>query len=382
VTVAVIASKAERRAAFVNWPVVYEGMDALGVDALVAFSAAGTYYFSGCFNEEQLFIHERIGIVVVPREGEPTLIICSSEEPLARATGWLEDVRTYAEHFSPIEALAKVLVERGLERGRLGLETEFLPITYHRQLAQRVPRATLLEANAVLARARWVKMPAEIERIQHAVVTSDQAVHAAWKRSHPGDTERQIQAKMIEELARRGADRFLMRVASGPDTHISHHDPTDRLLKPGDLVTSVFGGWWDYYWGDNERMGTVGPASAQQRERYSVSYEALTGTIERIRPGAEVREMYDFPHEVFQRHGDTTRRPHMGHGFPRTRGHEDPMIQPNVRTLLEPNMLFVLEQSYRAGGERYTLSRLVLVTETGNKVLDDWWDTREMFVFD
>ena len=58
------------------------------------------------------------------------------------------------------------------------------------------------------------------------------------------------------------------------------------------------------------------------------------------------------------------------------------MIQPNVRTLLEPNMLFVLEQSYRAGGERYTLSRLVQVTETGHKVLDDWWDTREMFVFE
>jgi Xaa-Pro aminopeptidase len=143
----------------------------------------------------------------------------------------------------------------------------------------------------------------------------------------------------------------------------------------------VFAGYWEHYWGDNERMATVGPPSATQLERYAVVLEALLGTIDRIRPGIEVAELYSFPQAVFVRHGDVSRRPHMGHGMPRTRGHEDPMIQPTVHTPLEPNMLFMLEQSYRAGGERYTLSRLVQVTDTGHQVLDDWWDIRQLFVF-
>jgi Xaa-Pro dipeptidase len=375
-------SKPERLAAFVNWPVVHEGMDALGLDAIIAFSAAATYYFSGCFNEQQLYVRDRPSMVVVPRTGEPTYIVCNSEEPLARATAWVTDVRSYVSHFSPIEALANVLAERGLDHARLGLETEFLPIAFYGELASRVPHATLLEADPALQRARWVKMPAEIERIQHAVVTSDQAVPAAWLRCHAGDTEKQVQTRMIEELARRGADTFLMALASGPDTRISHHDASERRLAKSDVVTSVFAGFWNHYWGDNERMGTVGPATAEQRERYGVVYEALTKTIDAIKPGIETRELYTLPKAIFEQHGDTSRRPHMGHGMPRTRGHEDPMIQPHVRTVLEPNMVFVLEQSYRAAGERYTLSRLVQVTPTGHHVLDDWWDLKEMFVFD
>jgi Xaa-Pro dipeptidase len=369
-----------RRATFVNWPVVYAGMDADGLDALIAFSAASTFYLSGCFNDEQLYVRDQLSMVVVEREGVPTYVVCNTEEAMARSTGWLQDVRSYVAGFSPIEALTGVLRERGLESARLGLETEFLPIASYRKLAAGLPKATLLQADAVLARARWVKTAAEIERIQHAVVTSDQAVHAAWRRCHPGDTGKQVQIKIIEEFIRRGADKFLLALASGPDTRISHHDASDRKLEAGDLVTCGFAGFWDHYWGDNERMGTVGAATPQQRESYKVLYDALYETIDLIKPGTEVRELYDCPQAAFVRHGDAWRRPHMGHGMPRTRGHEDPMIQPNVRTILEPNMVFVLEQGYRAGSDRYMLSKLVQVTETGHFILDDWWDLKEMFV--
>jgi Xaa-Pro dipeptidase len=373
---------AEGPAAYVNWPVIREEMDSVGVDAVVACAAASTFYLSGCFNEEQLFTREHLGAVVAEREGEPTYVVCNSEEEWVRTTGWLKDVRTYVAGFSPIEALAEVLIERGLSSARLGIETEFMPIAAYRALARRLPKATLVDGSGILARARWVKTPAEIESITNAVVTSDKAVRAAFQRCHPGDTGMECQAKIIEEFRRHKADKFIMRLASGADTRISHHDPSSRPLAPGDLVSCTFAGFWDWYWGDNERMGTVGPASAEQRERYQVVYEALLGTVDLIKPGIETRELYEFPQQMFEKNGDGWRRPHMGHGMPRTRGHEDPMIQPNIHTVLEPNMVFVLEQGYRSHGDRYMLSKLVQVTETGHKVLDDWWDLKEMFVID
>ena len=117
-------STAERRSAFVNWPILYQGMDAAGLDAIVAFSPSGTHYLSGCYNEEETFLGDRMSIVVVPRTGEPTYIVHSGDEPLARSDAWLEDIRTYAARVtSPIEALVTVLAERGLEHSRLGLET-------------------------------------------------------------------------------------------------------------------------------------------------------------------------------------------------------------------------------------------------------------------
>src|SRR5687768_14726406 len=109
-------SKEERRAAFVNWPIVYEGMDAAGLDALVAFSPEGSLYISGSFSPELHFVRDRFGMVVVPREGDPTYIVCNIDEPLARSASWLVDIRTYVEHAtSPIDALGAVLEERGLD---------------------------------------------------------------------------------------------------------------------------------------------------------------------------------------------------------------------------------------------------------------------------
>jgi Xaa-Pro dipeptidase len=357
-------------------------MDAAGLDALVGFSPAATHYLSGCFNDEQTFVGDRLAMVLVPREGAPTYIVSKSDEPLARSDAWLEDIRTYEEHaVSPIESLVTVLEERGLERSRLGLENAFLAIAQSNELAPRLTKATLVDGDSVLARARWLKMPAEIERMRHAVVTADQAVYAAWQRCRAGDTEKQVQAKMIEEMGRRGADKFMIFMASGPDIKLNHHSASDRQLLPGDLLTCVFIGFWGGYWSDNERMGSVGPPTAQQREKYKVAYDILRGTIELIRPGVEVRELYNYPQAEFRRHGDTNIRPHMGHGMPRTMGHEDPQIQPNVRTPLEPNMVFMLEQMFWVDSLRFTLSQFVQVTETGHRVLDDWWDFRELFVF-
>jgi ectoine hydrolase len=378
-------STAERRSAFVNWPILYEGMDAAGLDAIVAFSPSGTHYLSGCYNEEETFLGDRMSMVVVPREGEPTYIVCKGDEPLARSDAWLADIRTYLVHVtSPIEALVTVLAERGLEHSRLGLETGFLAIAHHRELAERLPKAALLEGDSVLARTRWLKMPSEIERMQHAVVAGDQAVYAAWKRCHAGDTEKQVQAKMIEEMGRRGADKFMIFLASGSDVALTHKSASDRRLTRGDLVTCVFVCFWGGYWSDNERMGSVGPPTAQQRDQYKVAYDILNGTIELIKPGVEVGELYKYPVSAVRRHGDTNlrTRAHAGHGMPRTMGHEDPQIQPHVRTLLEPNMLFMLEQSYFVGPSRFTVSHFVQVTETGHRVLDDWWNFQEMFVFE
>src|SRR4051794_16402537 len=134
-----LTSMADRRSSFVNWPILYEGMDAAGLDAIIAFSPSGTHYLSGCYNEEETFLGDRMSIVVVPREGEPAYIVSKSDEPLARSDAWLGDIRTFVPYVqSPIEALAAVLAERGLEHSRLGLETAFLAIAHYRELAKRL----------------------------------------------------------------------------------------------------------------------------------------------------------------------------------------------------------------------------------------------------
>jgi Xaa-Pro aminopeptidase len=377
--------KKERKAALINHQKLWEGMDQAGLDVLVASLPKNTFYLSGCFNQAQAVgISPRLHLVVWPREGPETYIVCNVDEPLSRLVGWIEDVRSYVRFVtSPIEVLVEVLAEKGLSRGRVGIEVKHLPIVHYRELVQRLPGATLVPADAILGRARAIKTPAEIERLQKAAVLTEEAVYTAWKRSHPWDTERDVYKRMIEELKKRGSDHRLdISIGAGENTLIVHHKASFKRLEPGDLLLADNVGFWDHFWSDIARMGVVGGPSQRQRELYRMLWEVQRATIARMRPGVEVRELYNFPHEIYTKRGVDFILPHLGHSMPQTRGHEDPKIQPFEATPLEPNMLLAVEHRIGVGSEHYHLEDLVLVTESGTRLLSNWWNTEELFVIE
>ena len=83
-------------------------------DVVVASSLKNVYYTSGALIETQRRIPLRLALTVLPREGDPTFIVCNIEERHARDESPIEDIRTYVEfQESPIEMLADVLREKG-----------------------------------------------------------------------------------------------------------------------------------------------------------------------------------------------------------------------------------------------------------------------------
>jgi Xaa-Pro aminopeptidase len=377
--------KQTRKAAFVNHQALQEGMDRADLDVLVATSPENTFYLSGCYLQTQLVLRDRLALVVMPREGAEAYIVCNIEESLARSVGWIDDVRTYVENAdSPVDALAEVLEEKGLDKGRVGIEVKFCTAAYYWELEGRLPGATLVPADAVLGQARALKTPAEIERLHKAAVVTEEAVYTAWKRSHPGDTEKDVAERMVEEMMKRGADRVdHISLGCGQNTAVVHHQPGPKKLEPGDLFTSDFGVVYQGFWSDIARVGVVGQPSQLQRDLYKTLREVQRATIARMKPGVEARELFNFAKEEYLRRGvDFAWRPHIGHSMPQTRGHEDPRIQPFDETPLEPNMLIAIEPSFRAGKERYHIEDLVLVTDNEPRILSDWWNTEELFIFE
>ncbi|HBY96049.1 MAG: aminopeptidase P family N-terminal domain-containing protein [Ardenticatenaceae bacterium] len=105
------------RPLYLNRPRLEALLAASDFDAIVATSFKNVYYLPGALIETQRRIPLRLGIVVWPRHGEPTLIVGDIEEGLARRESHLADVRAYVEfRTSPIDALAQVLEEKGLAR--------------------------------------------------------------------------------------------------------------------------------------------------------------------------------------------------------------------------------------------------------------------------
>jgi Xaa-Pro dipeptidase len=372
---------------FVNHEALRAGMELARLDVVVATSPWNAYYLSGCYLVTHFSCRDgRLAVAVVPREGPETYIVCNLEETQVRYIGpYIEDVRSYVEFAkSPIQALAEVLAEKGLTSARVGIEMGYCSVAHYQEMQERLPRATLVPADAIFDRARAIKTQAEIDRLRKTTIVAEEAAYSAWQRSHPGDTEKVVAERMAEEMAKRGAERpnHLM-FSAGKNTTVSHHVPGSKKLELGDLVACDFGAFVDGYWSDLGRMGVVGRPSQRQRDQYKTLREVQRATIARLKPGALGSEVFKFAKAEYEKRGvDFSWQPHIGHSMPQTDGHERPMIQPFDKMPLEHNMLIALEPYFVVGDERYHMEDLVLITESGPRIISDRRTTEELFVFE
>ncbi len=355
-------------------------LESANLGAVVAVSPENTYYLSGAYIRTQISIRDRLALVVWPRSGEPTFIVCNIEESLVQHESWITDVRTYVEFAqSPVSLLSDVLRERGLEGARIGIERRFLTAEYHDELIGGLS-AKYEAADHLFERVRAVKTPGEIDRIRAAFVATEEAIRAAWGASRAGDSERVIAERMVDELTRRGADGLRhITLASGENTIHAHRRPDDRRLAPGDLLLTDIGGNWGGFNSDMARMGVCGeptPESADEFRRYR---EAYVSTLQFLRPDVTAASVFHHCANAFRTQGIELTAPHIGHSLSRGGGHENPILHPFNQQRLEPGMLIALEPIFRPNdSRRYHLEDLVLITPTGREVITDWESTVEM----
>jgi Xaa-Pro aminopeptidase len=355
-------------------------LEEAALDAIVAVSPENTYYLSGAYIRTQVTIRDRLALVLWPRTGRPTFIVCSIEQSLVERESWMGDVRTYAEFArSPVNLLIEVLRERGLEGARIGIERRFLTAEYHDELVQGFP-ADYRPADHLLERVRAVKTPGEVQRIRDAFRETEAAIRAAWADSRAGDSEKVIAARMVDEITRRGADGIRhITLASGENTIHAHRRPGERRLREGDLLLTDFGGNWAGFNSDMARMGVCGEAVGQWAEEFGRYREAYVDTLKFLARGVTAAAVFEHCAEAFRARGIELTAPHIGHSLSRGGGHENPILHPFNEQRLEAGMLIALEPTFQPNHERrYHLEDLVLIKEDGLEVLTDWESTAEM----
>lgn len=355
----------------------------LDVAALLAISPENTHYLSSVFIRTQVSIRDRIAVVLWPEQGDPTFLVCDIEESLARAEGSIEDVRTYVEFAdSPVARLADILRERGLARQRLGVETKYLSVRQMEQLCDELPGAEFVPIDEAMARVRAVKTPGEIDMLSTAYLRTEEAIRRAWAQPSEGCTEREIANRMGQALFELGSDGVRhMTLSSGPNTIHPHMTPGTRQVRRGDTVLTDVGGFFSGFASDMARMGVVGGPTAQQEREYALYRSAYIRLLHAIRPGMRAADAFNFVREAMREAGYDLGLPHVGHGLSRRGGHEFPMLQPRNDEPLEPGMVLAVEPGFKPrADQRYHIEDLVVVTETGSRIVTDWRSTEAMLV--
>jgi Xaa-Pro aminopeptidase len=163
------------------------------------------------------------------------------------------------------------------------------------RLMTRFPRAAIRDLTPILDEMRSIKSPREIDLLRRAGQLSALAVIDAMKSTRPGIFEYQLDAVARYDFAVNGArlDGYRSILPAGvANTADAHYFMNTGLLTAGDLVLMDYAPDYLYYTSDIGRMWPVnGRFAPWQRELCQVILEYHKAIIQRIRPGALVRDI-------------------------------------------------------------------------------------------
>src|SRR6266516_3146326 len=131
------------------------------------------------------------------------------------------------------------------------------------------------------------KNPAEVAALAEAGAAIDRVHQRVPALLRPGRTEREIGADIADAILAEGHARVdFTIVGSGPNAASPHHDVSERVLIPGDVVVVDIGGTMPSgYCSDCTRTYAVGTPPAEFSAYYEVLKQAQEVACAAVRPG-------------------------------------------------------------------------------------------------
>jgi Xaa-Pro dipeptidase len=353
-------------------------MDRAGLDALLITGESNYRYLSG--HVTQAWLNKaRPLFMVLPRVGDPVLVVGGSETSVARNTSYVRDIRFFRTFAEPgVVELTELLRERcgatrtiGCELGtaqRLGM-----PPADFGALKERLPGFRFVDAADIFWRLRLVKSAAELAYIRRAISITNEAVAKTLTRVRSGWSERQVFQELASGVMLLGADRPgyipVNADAHAPDSLTG--GPTERRLEIGRMVYMGAGCAYHGYWADQVRVFAVGPASDRRRQMYRIIQQALDRSLATIKVGTPVAEIMRATMAEFEGAGVskyTGRLGRIGHGTGLDLS-EPPSINLEDPTILQAGMVLYVEPNFATEDGNFLVEEMVLVTPEGPEML-------------
>ncbi len=229
----------------------------------------------------------------------------------------------------------------------------------------------LTSIDQVLRRARAIKMPEELSRLQRAAEVAALGQSEARRRSAAARSELEIFGLVRVAMERAAGRRcpvtgdFLSGIER---TAAAAGWPIERVLEPGDPVICDLAPRVEGYWGDSCGSFCVGVASDGYRRMFDAARAALDVAATEIRPGMQIARLDAALRAIVRQRGFAYPH-HSGHSIG-TGVHEYPRIVPYETAAIEENMVLMVEPGAydpRWGGVRLEL--MFQVTATGARAM-------------
>jgi Xaa-Pro aminopeptidase len=371
-----------------RWQKCQQEMEKEGIDVLVLSQHTNLFYMSG-YRTHLRDSNFRPFICVLPKDGEPTLVVPRLEGPSAKKESWFNKVRIWGaggEAKDAVELLEKVFKDENLVNCTVGMELDTgqrlgMEQSTFNAFRDSLNNCQIKSCSGLMWKLRRVKSKKEIEYMKEACRITDVSFDAVVKAIKVGMNEKEVRKIMGRTMLDEGADLdgFIV-VGSGKDRYdMTNPWPVDRKLEKGDMCVLDFGAVYNNYWADVTRGIFIAPISDRQKELYEAILKIHDAGLEMAKPGIPVEEMDKACLRKTKEMGYEDLAYHRtGHSLGLD-VHEIPSVAEPDKTIMEPGMCFAIEPGiydYSAGGFR--IEDDIVITKNGFEYLTNC--SREVIV--
>ncbi|MDH4265331.1 MAG: Xaa-Pro peptidase family protein [Deltaproteobacteria bacterium] len=332
-------------------------MDEFNLDVIIASHPENVSYMAD-FQSQLPYMYRFLNVesfALFPRRSDiaPALIVSKGDIAwAARYPTWMPEVYTFGNSFYVVhaeetmsegekkfkqmldnrnkhahsagEVIVKALKQKGLDRGRIGLDEKNLYPATKEEILQGLPHATFLDAFELIRVVRMVKTPEELERIKEAGLLNERAVQSVLNRLAAGVPEEDLTQHFLEFTAKEGAVFEFWNTASGTQSSMTimsnghHHPRAQYRLKKGDMFRYDGGSIFNRYHSDAGGCAVLGNPADKHKACYRGIEAGMERAIELLRPGAIPSKLFEEVMKAVEKAGvkDYSKLAHFcGHGI-------------------------------------------------------------------
>ncbi len=320
-----------------------------GLDALIATSHVNITYFTGYFCWLDPTIRGYMlqpgeasslalpGYAVFPLEGDPALVV-NPLFAINAADLWVRDIHVFGNsgvdatltsaelsenHLrihdllmtpprasTSLEALLRILEERGLREGRLGVEMEDLTADRRGQMRDQLPRASLVDCSNLIRLIRMVKNDYEIDLLTRSAQINEEAGMQVLSETRPGRSLAEMTDRYRVLAARQGADFDHMCIGMAG---LGMATEPDYKLTDDDVMMVDFGCIYQRCFSDTGTTLAMRQLPEPLMRRFEAVRESVAAGAAVVRPGAKSSQITEAMYATLRERELTSSYPH-GHG--------------------------------------------------------------------
>lgn len=274
-------------------------MQQLNIAALVLEPGPAMDYFTGI----KWWRSERVTAVVIPRNGDISVVCPFFEEPSIRESLVIgDDVRVWQEHESPFKLIKQIFIDRGLAKGKLAFEHSVRYFVLQGVMAE-LSTMQDVSAEPITRGCRIIKSANELQLMHKANEVTLSAYADVYSKLAIGMSGSEVKGLMHKAQSALGGQGIWNMALINEASAFPHGTKQKQTIKEGSIVLMDCGCSVHGYQSDISRTFVVGQPSKKQEKIWNTVRQGQEIAFKTAQIGTEAGLVDDAVRQYYQNIG-------------------------------------------------------------------------------